>query len=113
MILWLVAEIKRPDHAPQQADQPQRDERAAPGQPSHQCRYQRRRCGISQPRKSMREPLGKAPLVGGSPILHGARCCGEGCASPKPSATRAMNSVNRLVTKPVKMVAAAPIMPEH
>jgi len=38
---------------------------------------------------------------------------GKVAPSPKPSATRAMNKVSRLFTKPVMMVEAAQIMPHQ
>ena len=74
MILGLVAEIQHPDHAPQQADQSEHDERSAPGQPGHQHRDQWRRHGIAEPRERVRQTLGEAPAVRRRPVLHRARC---------------------------------------
>src|SRR5258708_6241874 len=55
-------------------------------------------------------PCAKPRLTAGVQYCIARVAVGKVAPSPKPSATRAMNSVSRLFTKPVMMVAAAQIM---
>src|SRR6202011_3117584 len=58
-------------------------------------------------------PCAKPRLLAGVQYCIARVAVGKVAPSPKPSATRAANSVNRLVTKPVAMVAAAQISPHQ
>ena len=58
-------------------------------------------------------PCAKPRLVAGVQYCIARVAVGKVAPSPKPSATRAMNSVTSPVTKPVMMVEAAQIKPHH
>src|ERR1700731_1976580 len=59
------------------------------------------------------KPCAKPRLLAGVQYCIARVAVGNVAPSPKPSATRAMNSVTRLVTKRVMMVAAAQIRPQQ
>ena len=63
--------------------------------------------------KACVRPCAKPRLLAGVQYCMARVAVGKVAPSPKPSATRAMNSVDRLVTKPVMMVAAAQIRPHQ
>jgi len=58
-------------------------------------------------------PCAKPRLVAGVQYCIARVAVGNVAPSPKPSAKRARNSVARLPTKPVAIVAAAQIMPHQ
>ncbi|MHC2577069.1 hypothetical protein ACVMHR_001808 [Bradyrhizobium diazoefficiens] len=73
MFFRLVAEVPDPDHAPDEADEAEHDEGAAPGQPEDQQRHHGRRHGIAEPGEGMGQALREATAVGRRPVLHRAR----------------------------------------
>ena len=63
--------------------------------------------------KAWVRPWAKPRLLAGVQYCIARVAVGKVAPSPKPSATRAMNNVSRLVTKPVAIVETAQIKPHQ